>query len=94
ANVRALGFSSALATTFGNLLYETFCPTWCQKMKWRKNHSANHNLKTSPTPVPRLRDFILDDNTPISGFPPDNGLIRKSPKVDLGTLDLLPLELL
>ncbi len=43
----------------------------------------------------RLRDFTLDDNLlnhPQS--PPENGSIRKSPGVDLGALDVLPLELL
>jgi len=55
---------------------------------------SKSQLEDLTYPCPRLRDFILDDNLPALGFPPSNGHIRKLPKVDLGTLDILPLELL
>lgn len=45
-------------------------------------------------PLPRIKDFTLDDNLPAIGLPSGNGHIRKPPKFDLGTLDVLPLELL
>jgi hypothetical protein len=55
---------------------------------------SKSQLEELTYPCPRLRDFILDDNLPALVFPPSNGHIRKLPKVDLGTLDVLPLELL
>lgn len=45
-------------------------------------------------PRPRIKNFTLDDNLPASGFPPDDRYIREPPKVDLGALDVPPLELL
>ena len=55
---------------------------------------SKSQLQDLTYPCPRLRDFTLDDRLPALGCPPDNGYIRKPPRVDLGALDILPLELL
>ncbi|KAH8725641.1 hypothetical protein GQ44DRAFT_739461 [Phaeosphaeriaceae sp. PMI808] len=54
---------------------------------------SKSQLEDLTYPYPRLKDFTLGDNLPALDFPPDKH-ITKTPKVDLGTLDVLPLELL
>ena len=62
-------------------------------MKWRIYNSNASELHDITYTSNRIGGFCLAYNLPTERLP-DGSHIRKSPKADLGALDVLPLELL